>query len=62
MAERRIAVLVGSLPLYNHHSRQTLVSLNVPVMHQPEAYIGNIATLFSPEGRLINTATEEFLQ
>ena len=46
----------------NHHLRQTLVSLNVPVLQQPEAYIGNIAGLFSPEGKLTNEGTGDFLQ
>ncbi|RYZ95458.1 MAG: NAD(P)H-dependent oxidoreductase, partial [Proteobacteria bacterium] len=27
----------------NHHLRQSLVFLNMPVLQQPEAYIGNIA-------------------
>jgi len=59
-----ISISSGALSGFgaNHHLRQTLVSLNVPVMQQPEAYIGNIATLFSSEGRLVNAGTEEFLQ
>ena len=46
----------------NHHLRQSLVFLNVPVMQQPEAYIGNAATLFNDRGVLINEDTREFLQ
>jgi len=45
----------------NHHLRQPLVSLNMPVMQQPEAYIGNTATLFDEQGALSNEATREFL-
>ena len=45
----------------NHHLRQPLVSLNMPVMQQPEAYIGNAAALFDEQGALSNEATREFL-
>ena len=44
----------------NHHLRQSLVFLNVPAMQQPEAYIGNAATLFDENGRLSNDSTREF--
>ena len=46
----------------NHHLRQSLVFLNVPTMPQPEAYIGNAATLFDDKGNLINDSTREFLK
>jgi chromate reductase, NAD(P)H dehydrogenase (quinone) len=46
----------------NHHLRQSLVFLNVPTMQQPEAYIGNAATLFDDKGDLINDSTREFLK
>ena len=36
----------------NHHLRQSLVFLNVPAMQQPEAYIGNAASLFDEQGHL----------
>ncbi len=45
----------------NHHLRQTLVYINVPVMQQPEAYIGNAAKLFDEVGNLANDSTREFL-
>jgi len=45
----------------NHHLRQSLVFLNVPVMPQPEAYIGNAASLFDEKGDLINDSTREFI-
>jgi len=46
----------------NHHLRQSLVFLNVPVMAQPEAYIGNAEGLFDDNGNLINESTLEFSQ
>ena len=46
----------------NHHLRQSMVYLNVPMMQQPEAYIGNAKTLFDDKGALINDATRAFLQ
>ncbi|MEO8113814.1 MAG: NAD(P)H-dependent oxidoreductase, partial [Phenylobacterium sp.] len=45
----------------NHHLRQSLVFLNVPVLSQ-EAYVGNAFTLFDDSGELINEATTEFLR
>lgn len=36
----------------NHAVRQALVYLNMPVMQQPEAYIGNAASLFDETGML----------
>lgn len=46
----------------NHHLRQSLVYLGVPTLQQPEAYVGNVATLFDAEGRLANDATRDFLR
>ncbi|MGO4704150.1 NADPH-dependent FMN reductase [Microvirga sp. 2MCAF38] len=45
----------------NHHLRQSLVFLNVPAMQQPEAYVGNVASLLDENGRLVNEGTREFL-
>ena len=45
----------------NHHLRQTLVFLNMPVLQQPEAYIGHADTLFDAEGKLVKEATRKFL-
>ena len=44
----------------NHHLRQSLVFLNVPVL-QKEAYIGGAADLFDTNGKLKNPGTREFL-
>ena len=46
----------------NHHLRQSMVFLDVPMMQQPEAYIGNAKALFDDAGRLVNDATRTFLQ
>jgi len=46
----------------NHHLRQSLVFLNMPAMQQPEAYIGNCASLFDDHGKLSNESTRKFLQ
>ena len=46
----------------NHHLRQSLVFLNVPVMQQPEAYLGGADKLFDADGKLINDRTRTFLQ
>jgi chromate reductase len=46
----------------NQHLRQSCVFLDVPVMQQPEAYIGGAAALFDPAGNLINDGTRLFLK
>lgn len=59
-----ISVSPGNLSGFgaNHHLRQTLVPLNVPVMAQPEAYIAGVAKLFDETGELTNESTAEFLK
>ena len=46
----------------NHHLRQCLVSLNLPVMQQPEAYVGGIATAFNPDGKLEDDGKRAFFE
>jgi chromate reductase len=46
----------------NQHLRQSCVFLDVPVMQQPEAYIGGAAALFDPAGNLIDDGTRLFLK
>ena len=46
----------------NHHLRQSMVFLNVPMMSQPEAYIGGAATLFDEAGAVTKDETRKFLQ
>ena len=45
----------------NHILRQSLVFLNMPVMQQPEAYIGSVAELFAEDGTLKPGDSAEFL-
>lgn len=58
-----VSVSPGGLSAFgaNHHLRQSLVFLNVPTMQQPEAYIGNAASLFDANGTLANEDTRKFL-
>ena len=46
----------------NHHLRQSLVFLDMPVLQQPEAYIGNVAKLLGPDGQVSDEKSREFLQ
>jgi len=59
-----ISVSIGAVGGFgaNHHLRQSLTFLNVPCMQQPEAYIGNVATLFDKDGNFNNKGTEDFLR
>ena len=58
-----ISVSPGAIGGYgaNHHLRQMMVFLNVPMLQQPEAYIGGAASLFDDKGNLTNPGTREFL-
>ncbi len=59
-----VSVSPGALGAFgaNHHLRQSLVFLGMPAMAQPEAYVGNVATLLDAQGRLTNDGTREFLR
>lgn len=46
----------------NHHLRQSLVFLNMPVMQQPEAYYGHAGDFFDEDGELKNEATRKVMQ
>ena len=46
----------------NHHLRQSMVFLDVPMMQQPEAYVGSAHKLFDDQGQLTNEDTRQFLQ
>src|SRR5437763_3399635 len=46
----------------NQHLRQSLVFLNVPVLQQPEAYIGNTGKMFDAQGHVTDDNTRDFLQ
>ena len=45
----------------NHHLRQSFVFLDMPVMQQPEAYIGNVHKLLDESGKLTDERTKTFL-
>ena len=45
----------------NHHLRQSLVFLDMPVLQQPEAYIGGAASLFAEDGSIANETTKKFV-
>lgn len=46
----------------NHHLRQSLVFLNMPVVQQPEVYLANVQNLFDGSGNLTNAGTADFLR
>jgi len=46
----------------NHALRQSLVFLNVPMLQQPEAYVGGAAALFDDKGALANESTRAHMQ
>lgn len=62
-----ISVTPGGLGAFgaNHHLRQSMVFLNVPMMQQPEAYLSNIAVCFndpqSEERKRLDKFLEGFL-
>lgn len=46
----------------NHHLRQILSAVNVPVVQSPEVYISHSAKLLDEQGKLNNEGTVQFLQ
>lgn len=46
----------------NHHLRQTLVFLNVAVMPQPEAYIGEVTSILAEDGSVASESAQGFLK
>ncbi|MDR2846411.1 MAG: NAD(P)H-dependent oxidoreductase [Candidatus Methanoplasma sp.] len=46
----------------NHHLRQAVVFLNVPVMQQPEAYVGGVASILNDAGEVTDARTIEDLK
>lgn len=46
----------------NHHLRQSLVFLDMPVLQQPEAYIGGAGKLFDEAGEIVVEGTRDFVQ
>ena len=45
----------------NHHLRQSLVFLKIPVLQQPEAYISGVDKLFDEQGGIASESTRGFL-
>lgn len=58
-----VSVSPGAIGAFgaNHHLRQSLVFLNMPTMTQPEAYVGQAATLVDDKGDFAKPETREFL-
>lgn len=46
----------------NHHLRQSMVFLDMPLLQQPEAYIGGAAKLLDDNGKINNDSTKQFLK
>lgn len=45
----------------NHHLRQSMVFLNVYVMQQPEAYIGDVISALDADGRVVDERLRDTL-
>ncbi len=58
-----ISLSIGKMGAFgaNHHLRQSLVFLNMPVMQQPEAYIGESEKIFDGDCTVSMKSTEDFL-
>jgi chromate reductase len=59
-----VSVSPGALGAFgaNHHLRQSLVFLNMPVLQQPEAYVGGAGKLFGADGAIANDDAKAFVQ
>lgn len=59
-----VSVSPGVLAAFgaNHHLRQSCVFLDVPMMQQPEAYIGQVDELIDEAGAPRDEKTEKFLR
>jgi|GEM_PF-3229465 len=58
-----VSVTPGALGAFgaNHHLRQSLVFLNMPVLQQPEMYLSGVGDWFDDEGKLKKDDTRTFL-
>jgi chromate reductase, NAD(P)H dehydrogenase (quinone) len=58
-----VSVSPGAMGAFgaNHHLRQSLVFLDMPVLQQPEAYVGNIASLLGEDSSIVKEDTRQFL-
>jgi len=59
-----ISVSIGKIGGFgaNRHLQQVLSFLNIYVMPQPEAYIGNAAELFDADNHIVDPSASHFLQ
>jgi chromate reductase, NAD(P)H dehydrogenase (quinone) len=59
-----LSVSPGGLGAFgaNHHLRQCLTFLDMPVLQQPEAYLGGIASHIDARGVITRAETVEFLK
>lgn len=59
-----ISVSPGNLGGFgaNHHLRQSIGFLDMPLLQQPEAYIGGAANLLGVDGKLNDERTRQFLR
>jgi chromate reductase len=57
-----MSVSPGALGAFgaNHQLRQCFVFLDMPALQQPEAYIGNAASLFGAQGEISSESTRAF--
>jgi chromate reductase len=46
----------------NHHLRQSMVFLDMPLLQQPEAYIGGAPKLLGPDGKFNNEFTTQLMK
>ena len=46
----------------NHHLRQMLTFFDMPVLQQPEAYVGNAHTLFDEHGNVSDEVSQAFFK
>ena len=46
----------------NQHLRQSMVFLNVPMLQQPEAYIGGAGSMFDDKGNIASDTTRDFME
>ncbi len=58
-----VSVTLGALGAFgaNHHLRQSLVFLNMPVLQQPEVYLAGVGDWFDDQGRVKKAETRDFL-
>jgi len=59
-----VSVSPGRLSAFgaNHHLRQVMVFLNIYMMQQPEAYIGNVDAMLGKDGVVNDDKSQQFLQ